>query len=183
MADISSSSVEWAQIATIEYQFDATSAALFFYDFLLTIPDEVRLFWQSPRSLGSVLYLLIRYCALITNVACLVHNLPDSVYPEVMLTGAGCQAIQDIMTITQLVSTAAGSAFIALRIMALWSRSWYLGSILFVLGLVSPTPLGQALFFAFYGTAQALPYSACIESTNSFTLVLLYSYGWPLCLH
>ncbi|KAI0661817.1 hypothetical protein C8Q70DRAFT_679870 [Cubamyces menziesii] len=159
---------------------DIASATLFYYEYILTIPDEVRLFWQHPRSLATVLYLLIRYASLVTNTARLVFSAPEYLYPKVRLTATGCQTLQDIVEIAQLISTAAGSAFIALRIMAVWSRNWYLGSILFVLGLINSTPLAQTLFFAFSGSVQAPPYSACSEGTESPTMALVVTLYVPL---
>ena len=77
------------------YSFNMTlltrkSSALFYYEYILTIPDEVRLFWQHPRSLATVLYLLIRYASLVTNTARLVFSAPEYLYPKVRLTATGC---------------------------------------------------------------------------------------------
>ena len=33
----------------------------FFYDFLLTLPDEIQLVWRSPFNLASFPFLVIRY--------------------------------------------------------------------------------------------------------------------------
>ncbi|KIJ37644.1 hypothetical protein M422DRAFT_259734 [Sphaerobolus stellatus SS14] len=41
---------------------DMAALALIVYDILLTFDDEVTLIWRKKFGLGSILYLLARYC-------------------------------------------------------------------------------------------------------------------------
>ena len=52
----------------------------FFYDYLLTLPDEIQLVWRSSFNLASFLYLVIRYGAFadITMSLLLVANPPGT---------------------------------------------------------------------------------------------------------
>ncbi|KAA1476592.1 hypothetical protein DENSPDRAFT_874719 [Dentipellis sp. KUC8613] len=43
--------------------FDLTSCVLLFYDYLLTLPDEVELIWKSDWSAIKIAFLLTRYAA------------------------------------------------------------------------------------------------------------------------
>ena len=45
----------------LTFAFDAHSSALFFYDYALTIPQEVNLFWRGGFSGATVLFLSNRY--------------------------------------------------------------------------------------------------------------------------
>ncbi|KAJ4467214.1 hypothetical protein J3R30DRAFT_3696617 [Lentinula aciculospora] len=46
--------------------------ALLFYDYLLTLDDEIELIWQRSWSIGKALYIISRYYSLIATV--LVNN-------------------------------------------------------------------------------------------------------------
>ncbi len=57
--------------------FGSAVVALLYYDFALTLPDEVRLAWRKPR-LASVLFLLVRYLALVNMALAVVIQTPES---------------------------------------------------------------------------------------------------------
>ena len=76
--------------ALILHHVLANASALFYYDYFLTIADEIRLFWQHPRSLATALYLIIRYTSFISNSTSLVFNAPNYFYPKVIPAAKGC---------------------------------------------------------------------------------------------
>ncbi len=56
---------------------DGGAAALLYYDFLLTLPDEVRLVWQAPTRLATVLFLLMRYLSLANMALAVIIQTPE----------------------------------------------------------------------------------------------------------
>lgn len=52
-------------------------AALLYYDYVLTLPDEVRLAWRRPR-LATVLFLLVRYLALVNMALAVIIQTPEN---------------------------------------------------------------------------------------------------------
>ncbi|KAI0691646.1 hypothetical protein C8Q76DRAFT_803173 [Earliella scabrosa] len=117
---------------------------LLYYDYFLTLGDEVRLVWCRRLNLASVLYLAIRYTFLVLLTLTLFVTLPLSPTWVETLPRSRCQSLSNAYIVVQLVAFAAVSAFAALRIMALWSRNWVIGVFLFVLGLLNPTGIQQA---------------------------------------
>lgn len=54
------------------------TTALLYYDFLLTLPDEIRLVWQAPIRLATVLYLLVRYISLANMGLAVIIQTPET---------------------------------------------------------------------------------------------------------
>ncbi|KAI9000655.1 hypothetical protein BD414DRAFT_8963 [Trametes punicea] len=158
------------------------SAATLSYDYLLTLSDEIGLMWQPAPNLSAVLYLIIRYGSLLTMVLSVVYDSSVSPQGEYRLTSVNCQTLQGIVPMSQLISTAAASAFIAVRIMALWSSNWALGALLFILGLINSYPAAQLLSFAFNGTRSPYPLIGCFTETHNITLALYASVYLPIAL-
>ena len=52
------------------------SVAVFYYDYLLTLADEIRLVWQRPFRMASFLYIIIRYGTILTTVLNIVTQIP-----------------------------------------------------------------------------------------------------------
>ncbi|KAI0671374.1 hypothetical protein C8Q78DRAFT_1078204 [Trametes maxima] len=150
------------------------SAALLYYDYFLTLSDEVHLMWGKSHNLSTIVYFVVRYGALLTMTIALVFLTPGP-----RLTQPSVLTSASIATCLHLAYTAAASAFIAARIMALWSRNWCLGVSLFVLGLINSSPLVQLVFFRFYSVPAPWPLPACLESTDSYELALAVSIYVP----
>ncbi|CCL99983.1 uncharacterized protein FIBRA_02008 [Fibroporia radiculosa] len=51
--------------------------ALYYYNFLLTFPDEVRVVWRRRLSVPNVLYILIRYSTLVYVVIIVAYLAVD----------------------------------------------------------------------------------------------------------
>lgn len=54
------------------------TTALLCYDFLLTLSDEIRLVWQAPIRLATVLYLLVRYISLANMGLAVIIQTPET---------------------------------------------------------------------------------------------------------
>ncbi|KAL1940233.1 hypothetical protein VTO73DRAFT_9185 [Trametes versicolor] len=117
-----------------------SSAALLYYDFLLTLPDEIRLAWQAPIRLATVLYLLVRYISLANMGLAVIIQTPESPVARLVTADVNCISLVKSASVMQIFLNAAVSAFVAARITALWSRNWYLGALLFLAGLLNWTP-------------------------------------------
>ncbi|KAI0351730.1 hypothetical protein OH77DRAFT_1523854 [Trametes cingulata] len=140
-------------------------AALLYYDYLLTLSDEVRLAWLRPRSLASVLFLVIRYMALLNMAVAMTIQLPDIHY---LLSDASCETLVKMAFAGHAIVSAAVSAFVAARIMALWSRNWCLGVFLFIAGMINWSPYVQSVLVGYQSAAAPWPLQGCMAvSSNS----------------
>ncbi|KAI0707077.1 hypothetical protein C8Q76DRAFT_860290 [Earliella scabrosa] len=157
------------------------SICLFCYDYLLTFNDEVRLIKRARVSLATFLYLVIRYGFLYLITVGIVLDLPVSVTFQRTLTDESCTGLLRATVIINIFVFIGVSAFVALRIMALWSRNWWLGIFLFLLGLTNPTLLEASLLYGFIANAAPYPVSGCMLSLpdNSVlgALEVTYTYG------
>ncbi|KAI0671377.1 hypothetical protein C8Q78DRAFT_1078207 [Trametes maxima] len=143
-------------------------AALLYYDYLLTVSDEVRLVWKSRINLAGVLYLAIRYASIADATLVIIASAPQYDLDSNFLGHNRCQIFFDASTVMHVIYTVAVSAFVALRIMALWSRNWLLGISLFVAGLLNSTPVVQVIYMAgFQAVPAPWPMPGCVEITDS----------------
>ena len=71
---------------------------MFYYDYLLTIPDEVRLVWGRPFNLATAIFLYLRYAILIQASLDVVNNVNLTSTSTVHLT-AGRFVYHTLMTI------------------------------------------------------------------------------------
>ncbi|TCD64573.1 hypothetical protein EIP91_003900 [Steccherinum ochraceum] len=109
----------------------AIISTLFCYDFVLTIPDEVRLVWNQKLSGASVLFLVNRYLVAAITVI--------TGYLNLTVTGTCINA--SILSITwQFVII----TFIAVRVYAIWNGDWRVFAVVFTAGLAMPV---EALYF------------------------------------
>ncbi|KAI0351731.1 hypothetical protein OH77DRAFT_1523855 [Trametes cingulata] len=166
-----------------QYQALLTSVAcVLFYDFLLTLESEVRIVWYSPRTLGKVFFLAIRYGFLLDISLVLFYTLRITPNSGPSMTSRSCQVIYNTATIIQIVNFAAVSAFVALRISALWSRSWAMCIVLFLLGLFNPSTTIPALSYGFDMIPAPWPMFACVQviSIQDLSLIPLVTEYFPL---
>ncbi|KAI0671327.1 hypothetical protein C8Q78DRAFT_1028337 [Trametes maxima] len=63
------------------------------------------------------------------------------------------------------------SAFVAIRVSALWSRSWRLATCLFLMGLISPVCTTQLLTFAFETTVTPWPLPPCQNHVEDKSII------------
>ncbi|TFK84171.1 hypothetical protein K466DRAFT_602229 [Polyporus arcularius HHB13444] len=140
------------------------AACLLYYDYFLTFADEVRVVWKAPWSLATVLFLLIRYGFIVDVTLVLLYNVRISSTSGPDVTPQSCRAMYMAATSLQLVNFSMVSLFVAVRIMSLWSRNFYLGTFLFLLGVANPSSLTQSLGFGFSWITAPWPMPACVGS-------------------
>ncbi|KAI0635527.1 hypothetical protein C8Q77DRAFT_1155324 [Trametes polyzona] len=172
--------VDWDTVGLqlIEPQYSLlSSACLLYYDYLLTFPSEIHLIWQSRWSKAAGFYLAIRYGALLVITLGLFHVFFPSTHSDAGMTPLSCRAVLDTVLVVNAIHFAIISAFVALRISAIWSRNRYLGVSLFLLGLVNPSVVTPMLAFGFQAVPAPRPLVACVsylpDDSNSLGVLLL----------
>ncbi|KAI0760955.1 hypothetical protein BD413DRAFT_251444 [Trametes elegans] len=175
-------------------QIDIAVSALLWYEYSLTVADEVRYVWRRSYNLSTLLYLLIRYTALLDSLLGVVYRVHGDA-----ITDKSCEFYQDASTVLNFITCSAISCaicrlvlgpcransnqghlvFVAARIMALWSCNWYLVAFLFVLGLLNPIALTQIPSFLLDAKAAPQPLPACMDDTSSYALVLISAVYLP----
>ncbi|KAI0635516.1 hypothetical protein C8Q77DRAFT_572952 [Trametes polyzona] len=123
------------------------STCVFYYDFLLTFPTEVRVFWRSRWNLATVSYFLIRYGFLVNITLFAISNIRFAPRSGPTLTEDSCRALLDIGVVLSLLNFVIVSAFVATRIYAIWGCNLRLAVSLFLLGLVNPNAITPTLVF------------------------------------
>ncbi|KAI0366145.1 hypothetical protein BV20DRAFT_952893 [Pilatotrama ljubarskyi] len=93
-------------------------------------------------------------------------QIPDNTVSRYMLTDMGCQVLVEVAFAGHVIISAAVSAFVAARIMALWSRNWYLGVFLFLVGLINWSPYVQSVLVGYQSAAAPWPLQGCMAVTN-----------------
>ncbi|RXW20545.1 hypothetical protein EST38_g5305 [Candolleomyces aberdarensis] len=53
--------VRRAQFTRADFDIQIASLALLYYDYLLTLPDEIEYIWKKPKKLSTVFYVCCRY--------------------------------------------------------------------------------------------------------------------------
>ncbi|KAI9061201.1 hypothetical protein FKP32DRAFT_1576906, partial [Trametes sanguinea] len=154
------------------------SAGLLYYDHFLTFSDEVQILWCTKWSLSTAFYSVIRYGTIAASTLSLVHNFAygGNAAHRILVTEMlrSCHAFVGVIIALNMLNFMAVSAFVALRISAIWSRNWYLSGFLFVLGLCNPAAATELLAFVFDGVPSPWPLAACgISSQDSPGLVPL----------
>jgi len=110
--------------------FDIASAALLFYDYLITLPEEVTYVWPTRWNIGKVLFLLTRYPVFADTTLVLVHQFQ-------VLDATQCKII--FTTIGWMLGVGVGIAeiILSMRTWVIWGRdkriAFFLGSLLVVL--------------------------------------------------
>ncbi|KAM5539266.1 hypothetical protein V8D89_007139 [Ganoderma adspersum] len=155
------------------------SACLYYYDYVLMLPDEVRLIWRTPRNLSTSFYLSIRYgffVQITLTLMCIIQSAGDA---GLRLTADGCVRLQGFIVVLNVLNFAIISAFVATRLFAVYGRNWYLGVCLFILGTLSPSSITQATVFAFPMVVAPWPLARClsIASESSPWTELALRYG------
>ncbi|EIW57219.1 uncharacterized protein TRAVEDRAFT_65150 [Trametes versicolor FP-101664 SS1] len=107
---------------------------------------------------------------------------PENPMSPFILTDRSCQVLVKAAMTTHILLSAAVSAFIAARIMALWSRNWYLGAVLFLAGLVNWSPFVEYELVGFLVTSAPWPLHPCIAKTMQPVSVELVSVYIPAAL-
>jgi len=95
---------------------DIASASALSYDYLITLPSEIRYIWNGPRSLASLLFFVTRYPPFVDTVILLTHSLAPSSIPTYRIL---YRAQVGSYGIGLLVS----SAILILRTSAIWNKA------------------------------------------------------------
>ncbi|KAI0078634.1 hypothetical protein K474DRAFT_1706355 [Panus rudis PR-1116 ss-1] len=113
----------------------AASLTILYYDWLLTLPEEIRLFWRRELSATSVLYYINRYVSLLAHVPVAMEFyaiLPEepyvyficSVIPVRSLTlRIRRKKLQEFHQLFSAVSISITAVLLTLRTYALYGRS------------------------------------------------------------
>ncbi|RPD58149.1 hypothetical protein L227DRAFT_577498 [Lentinus tigrinus ALCF2SS1-6] len=124
------------------------SATLAWYDWLVTLPEEVQWIWTFSRKRGfvaSLIYISARYLPLVQWVV-------KWYSPTTFVV---CEAVDWISLLVMIVAQLAVSAFSALRVFALSGRNKPLSAVTFILwatpSLYTLVVLGQANFISLPG--------------------------------
>ncbi|KAI0337379.1 hypothetical protein BDW22DRAFT_1364146 [Trametopsis cervina] len=137
---------------------------LFFYDYLLTLPQEIKCVWQRPKHGAAVLFFLNRYVAFFNRLIILVQAISwsgetephaDMICNVVWRLSEGC-------TIIMYLSVA---GFATLRMYAVWGKNQKIGGCILVLGLIRP--LIDIYFVTTLSlSALAPPFTGCGQQTT-----------------
>ncbi|KAJ7315527.1 hypothetical protein DFH08DRAFT_1039709 [Mycena albidolilacea] len=107
--------------------------AVFIYDYLLTLSSEVMYIWVRGNELGSAWFLLIRYSAILGNIAEAfllfgnfspeVHCLVDSTVPPNFLIMQTCNRLDTVHGLLVVALEFAVAWTLMLRVYAMYSRN------------------------------------------------------------
>ncbi|KAI0351773.1 hypothetical protein OH77DRAFT_1523889 [Trametes cingulata] len=175
-------SIDWNNLQSnlVEPNYSLlSSACVLYYDYLLTLSSEVGLVWCREWGLATAFSLMIRYGTMIVLTLGLIHNLSAPPFGSASLTPTSCEGLVDAIVILNAFNFAVISAFVAIRISALWSRNFYLGIFLFLLGLVNPVSITPLLVFGLASKPVAWPSTSCVsyvENDDSPLIPLITKY-------
>ncbi|KAK7046509.1 hypothetical protein R3P38DRAFT_3257848 [Favolaschia claudopus] len=131
-----------APFQVYEFAFACCSiaaVALLIWDWIITIPAEVRRVWSRKMSGSTVLYACLRYGTLFEKITVL---LLASWY----LTPHVCNIAVRVQIFPMIVRTIGYGSFSSLRVLALSGRNWYLAILVFLLCL--PSAITPAYVYA-----------------------------------
>lgn len=131
---------------------------LLYYDYILTLPNEIRVIWSASLNLANVLCLCVRYNFLVQITLTFFHNFYFTKGAGPDLSTQTCRTITHFLAIFNVVNFsfvsgkeyrpflirsdhvdfASTVAFVAMRMFAIYGRNWRLGILVFVLGCLSP---------------------------------------------
>ncbi|KAH9924068.1 uncharacterized protein B0H18DRAFT_1013333 [Fomitopsis serialis] len=161
-------SMQWSELAELEiyHWCGAASAALLFYDYILTFPREVRCIWGRRLSGATLLFLVNRYFTIIVvafNVCSLALSGKSGWYRRPVHEYDSCPALSIINQTMSIIFALVNAAFHSLRVYAICphrSRA-IIFSIVFMLEMV---PASVDVFFftriSDFG-AMYLPFNGC----------------------
>ncbi|KAI0788054.1 hypothetical protein C8Q74DRAFT_1255522 [Fomes fomentarius] len=148
---------EYSVIVTENY-FSYACLSLFLYEYLITLAEEVNLFWKRRWTGATLLFFLNRYAPLLYYLAN-DTNVFETVVPTT------CRTLFKAIIVFDIVVLTTWAAFSALRAYAL-SRSRALSALVFMLSTV-PMGVNATKLWAAEGTV--IPAVGCAE-TDSYSL-------------
>ncbi|KAF8579117.1 hypothetical protein K439DRAFT_1620803 [Ramaria rubella] len=139
--------------------FNYVEIAAFTYDTLLTFPTEVRFIWHKKFRLGTMLYLLARYSALLEVL--LTVYLDFAVFPSLQLgiTNRTCNSVLYLTHAVELLPPVGVQGLLFARAYAISSHKQLIFVVLALLGTI-----------AIVLSMIATPNDNCISISNLFVL-------------
>ncbi|KAH9847226.1 hypothetical protein C2E23DRAFT_742194 [Lenzites betulinus] len=123
------------------------STFLFYYDYLITLPTEVRVFWTSRWNLASVYFFLIRYGFFLDITILALGNIRFTPNAGLHESARTCGLLLDIGIAFSFLNFVVVAAFVATRMYAIWGCSKRVGVLVFLLGLINPNAITPMLVF------------------------------------
>ncbi|KAH8102196.1 hypothetical protein BXZ70DRAFT_59746 [Cristinia sonorae] len=97
------------------------SSAVFVYDYLLTLGQEITFIWPFEWSTVDALYVLTRYLAFADTIVAMFYHLKPN------LTAAECKSLTLSSSWILVVGIIVAEAILTLRTWAIWNRGKYIG--------------------------------------------------------
>ncbi|TFK21431.1 hypothetical protein FA15DRAFT_758706, partial [Coprinopsis marcescibilis] len=117
--------VKTAESDRLRYNVQFISLAILYYDYIVTLPDEIEYIWKNPRRLSTVFYVFCRY-ALAANLIFLLSIAQD-------FTGLKCDVGYKVSGVLSILGHAGIIAVWGLRTCAICDKNKiiaaYLGSL------------------------------------------------------
>ena len=178
-----------------------TESALAIWEYLITLESEVDLFWRKPVTAPSILFIAIRWIMLATafmqiapNTEATLDSMPLLHMSDIDTFISNCEALvwaQEVLNFAGYIGTARKQAhfittislcsqwytvFSAIRVFAIWRRSYIWACVVLLLGIV---PVATNLVSL---PSSALLHSSayCLLSIKILTLSTVYSCGQVL---
>ncbi|KAI0088416.1 hypothetical protein BDY19DRAFT_196924 [Irpex rosettiformis] len=107
------------------------SRVLFLWDFLITMGYEVEYFWGRKITAASALFLLNRYVSLVITI---MQFFSPAFFQTAHVCGPFVRVLQSLLVLSLVIA----GAFAAIRVYAIWQRSWSLALPVFMLAMVPP---------------------------------------------
>ncbi|KIP06490.1 hypothetical protein PHLGIDRAFT_106964 [Phlebiopsis gigantea 11061_1 CR5-6] len=137
-----------SELATFNYTLVSVTALIAF-EYFITLNQEIETVWKRKFTVTSLLLVTTRWTMIINQVFLWLPPTPAGCYPTDIVTG--------VILVVGFIQSA---LFSALRIFALWNRSYVLFTIIFILGLV---PIGTDVFTWVHSVYTYDPLFGCNE--------------------
>ncbi|KAI0765602.1 hypothetical protein BD413DRAFT_615516 [Trametes elegans] len=99
---------------------EIAAASLLAYEYMITLDQEIKLFWMAPFTGATALFFFVRYSTILYDILDLLIWAPLS---------------DSVEAAVSIISFAPWAAFSALRVLALSGMNWSLAALVFVLSL------------------------------------------------
>ncbi|KAI0687549.1 hypothetical protein C8Q76DRAFT_760014 [Earliella scabrosa] len=130
-------------------------SGLIVWEYLITLGQEVELFWANKLTGAAVLFYFNRYLNLVNNIYGIVMNMP--------ISDEDCPAFAQSSKIMGIFQYFPWAVFSGLRAFAL-TRNWPLSTFIFLLSCV---PMGvNYAHFHFNSTGTNNPYTGCLTTDD-----------------